>query len=292
MQRKDILIALVVVSMWGLSFIAIKLGLRDMPPMLLAAVRFFFAIFPIIFFLPRPPIAWRWLLALGFFLNVGQFTFLHLGIKLGMPAGLSSLVHQSQAFFTMIVAAAWLGEHWQRHNVIGMIMAVCGIVVIGFYQGATMTAVGFWVTLIGSASWGVGNVVMRRATIGVPPFSMFALVVWAGAVAILPLALLSLIFEGFDSWVAAWNNINIVGIGSVVYLSYFAIIGGYGLWGVLIARYPASIVSPFSLLIPIVGMASSCLVLDESLSLTQGLGSALVMAGLTVHVLGKRWFKY
>ena len=79
MQRKDILIGIIVVSLWGLSFIAIKLGLRDMPPMLLAAVRFLFAVFPVILFVPRPPIAWRWLIMLGLFLNVGQFVFLHLG---------------------------------------------------------------------------------------------------------------------------------------------------------------------------------------------------------------------
>lgn len=290
MQRKDILIGIIVVSLWGLSFIAIKLGLRDMPPMLLAAVRFLVAVFPVILFVPRPPIAWRWLIMLGLFLNVGQFIFLHLGIKLGMPAGLSSLVHQSQVFFTMVFAAVWLGERWQRHNIIGMVLAVCGIMVIGLQQGAAATAAGFWITLIGSASWGMGNVIMRRATFGVPPFSMLALVVWAGAVAILPLALLSLLFEGFGAWQAAYRSINPVSFGSVVYLSYFAILGGYGLWGVLLSRYPASVVSPFSLLIPVVGMGSCAWLLGESLNVIQGLGALLVMGGLTIHVLGKKLF--
>ena len=207
-----------------------------------------------------------------------------------MPAGISSLVHQSQAFFTLIIATIWLGEHWQRNNIVGMALATCGIVIIGFQQGTNITAVGFWVTLVGSACWGVGNVIMRRATFGVPPFSMLALVVWAGAVAVLPLALLSLLFEGFDSWVVACRNLSLVSVGSVIYLSYFAILGGYGLWGKLLSSYPASIVSPFSLLIPVVGLGSSALMLGESLSMIQGLGVVLVMAGLMVHVLGERWF--
>lgn len=291
MQRKDLLIGLIVIVVWGFNFIAIKLGVQAVPPLLLAVLRFLFTCFPAIFFLPKPPIPWRWLIALGLFLNVGQFSFLFMGIQLGMPAGLASLVMQSQAFFTLFMAVAWLGECLRWNNLAGLVLAACGMSLIGYLQGQTMTALGFWFILLAAASWGVGNVIMRRATLGVPPFSMLSLVVWSGMVAVLPLALLSLVFEGFASWVTAWHSLTWVSVGSFVYLGLFATLIGYGLWGKLLSRYPAAVVAPLALLVPLIGMSSSSLLLGESLSGWQLVGSALVMAGLVVHVFGAKWQK-
>jgi O-acetylserine/cysteine efflux transporter len=292
LNRRDIGIGLIVVVLWGLNFNAIKLGLGNMPPLLLATIRFVVVCFPAIFFLPRPPVAWRWLIALGLTLNVGQFAFLFLGIKLGMPAGLSSLIHQSQAFFTLLIAVLFIRERLRWNNLLGLIIAAGGMAVIATQQGSSMTAAGFWITLIGAASWGAGNVIMRRATQGVPPFSMLALVVWAGAVAILPLGLLSLLIEGPVAWQTALYSFNWITVASIIYLAYFATLCGYGLWGKLLFKYPAATVSPFALLVPIIGMSSASLLLKESFSLWQVMGALLVMAGLIVHVFGGKWIKY
>ncbi|KYZ78009.1 acetylserine transporter [Anaerosporomusa subterranea] len=286
MQRRDLLIGLVVVTVWGLNFIAIKLGLRDMPPLLLGALRFVLACFPIIFFLPLPPIPWRSLVALGLSLNVGQFSLLFIGMKVGMPAGLASLVLQSQAFFTLLIAVAWLGERWRWNHLAGLVIAACGMTIIGVQQGGEMTIVGFGLTLAAAASWSAGNIVMRQITVSAPPFSMLSLVVWAGAVAILPLLLLSWLLEGYDAWLAAYQTLNWISVSSLVYIAFFATLAGFGLWGKLLSRYPAAVVSPLSLLVPIVGLSSSIVLLGESISLLQGLGAILVMSGLAVNVLG------
>lgn len=291
MKSTDIAIGLAVIVIWGLNFIAIKVGLHDVPPLLLGALRFFFATFPVIFFLPRPPVAWRWLIALGLTINVGQFAFLFLGMKLGMPAGLASLVLQAQAFFTLAVAVLLLGERWQRNHLLGLAVAALGMAVIGSQQNGEMNASGFWLTICAAASWGSGNVVMRRATQGVPPFSMLSLVVWAGAVAILPLALLSLLLEGAAAWQTAFTAPSLASAASIVYLAYLATLGGYGLWGKLLSRYPAGVVAPFALLVPLVGLSSSALLLGETLSPLQCLGALLVMGGLVIHVFGQRWIK-
>ncbi|TWH51951.1 EamA family transporter [Sporomusa sp. KB1] len=291
MCRRDIFLGLIVVVIWGLNFIAIKVGLQDVPPLLLGALRFLVASLPAIFFLPRPPVSWRWLVILGLTINVGQFAFLFLGMKLGMPAGLASLVLQSQAFFTLALAVTMLGERWRWHHLVGLTLAACGMAIIGSQQGGNMTAVGFWLTLAAAASWGSGNVIMRQATQGVPPFSMLSLVVWAGAVAIVPLALLSWCIEGPIAWQAAWRSPSLKVAASVLYLAYFATLVGYALWGKLLSRYPAAVVSPFALLVPVLGMSSSAWLLGEALSLWQTLGALLVMTGLVVHVFGAKWRK-
>ena len=291
LNRRDIGIGLIVVIIWGINFIAIKLGLSNVPPLMLGAVRFTVVCLPAIFFLPRPPVAWRWLIALGLTINVGQFAFLFLGMKMGMPAGLASLIHQSQAFFTLAIAVLFIKERLHYNNLVGLAIAGGGMILIATQQGSSMTAIGFWLTLMGAASWGAGNVIMRRATQGVPPFSMLALVVWAGAVAILPLGLLSLLIEGFSAWQTAWHAITWTTVATIIYLAYFATICGYALWGKLLSKYPAGMVSPFALLVPIIGMSSAALLLGEEFSLWQLLGALLVMAGLVVHVFGGRLIK-
>lgn len=289
MKQRDLFIGLLVIIVWGLNFIAIKLGLQDTPPLLLGTLRFILACFPAIFFLPKPPVSWPWLIALGLSINVGQFSFLFLGMKLGMPAGLASLVLQSQAFFTLLVAVTWCKETWAWNHLLGLTLSACGMAVIALQQGGDMTMIGFGLTLAAAACWGTGNIIMRRATLGVPPFSILSLVVWAGVVAILPLALLSWTLEGYDAWLMAFHSATWTTLGSVVYLAFLATLVGYGLWGKLLSRYPAAVVSPLALMVPVVGMSSSAIFLGESLSLSQSLGALLVMSGLVVHVLGGRW---
>lgn len=288
MKQKDIVIAIIIVIAWGLNFIAINLGLREMPPLLLGALRFMAVCVPIIFFLPRPPVSWRWLIALGLTLNVGQFAFMFISMKVGMPSGLASLLMQAQAFFTLFLAVVFFSEQWHWHNIAGLLLAFGGMALIGIHQGSGMTSEGFGLILLAALCWGIGNIVMRRTTLGVPKFSMLALVVWAGAVAIVPLLILSYFFEGFAAWQAAYQHITFVGVGAISYLAYIATFVGYGLWGKLLSCYSASEVAPWALLVPIVGMSSSALLLGETLTVWQSAGALLVMAGLVVHVLGGR----
>jgi O-acetylserine/cysteine efflux transporter len=75
---------------------------------------------------------------------------------------------------------------------------------------------------------------------------------------------------------------------AILYLAFIATIVGYSLWGKLLARYPAGSVAPFSLLVPVIGLASAAVFLGEGLSAAQVVGAALVMAGLVVNVFGAR----
>lgn len=288
MNGRDIITGLVVVVLWGLNFIVIKTGLQEIPPLLLGALRFLALSLPAIFFFPRPPVPWRWLIALGLTLNAAQFAFLFLGMKLGMPAGLASLLLQSQAFFTLLIAAVFLGKRCRWYNMAGLALAAGGITLIGSHQSGSITTAGFFLTLLAAVFWGAGNVITRRITQMIPLLSMPALVVWAGSIAILPLGLLSWFVEGPAVWQATWHHFTWTAAAAVLYLAYIATLCGFSLWNQLLSRHPATEVAPLSLLVPVIGMSSSALLLDESLSLWQALGSALVLAGLFIHVFGEK----
>ncbi len=105
MSRKDGVLALLVVVVWGLNFVVIKVGLHNMPPLMLAGLRFMLVAFPAIFFVARPKVPLNLLLGYGLTISFAQFAFLFCAINFGMPAGLASLVLQAQAFFTIVLGA-------------------------------------------------------------------------------------------------------------------------------------------------------------------------------------------
>lgn len=245
---------------------------------------------PLVFFIRRPQIPWRFVVAYGFAIGVCQFGLLFLGMQLGMPAGLSSLVIQVQVFFTIGLGILFLGDHIAPQNLTGAAIATAGIVLLAAHKlvgGATATFVGFVLVLVAALSWAVGNVVAKRAAGDHEP-DMFALVVWSSLVPPLPLAVLSYLFEGGSASWAAVSHAGWLAWGSVLFLAWGATLFGFASWAGLLHRYPTGLISPFALLIPVSGLASGALFLGESLAVMQIAGVLLVFAGLAVNVYGAR----
>ena len=286
MRPAHVLLALLTTALWGFNFVVIELGLRaGLPPLLMAALRFVVAALPVLW-LPRPRIPAGRLVAIGVFLFLGQFALLFTGMAAGMPPGLASVTQQSQAFLTALIAAAVLRERPSARAVAGMVVAFSGLALIGSTAGAGgMTGLGLALCLAGAASWAGGNVLLRGA--GSSPGGPVALMAWLGLVPILPLLALSLAVEGPGTVGHALAHLNLLGVAAVLYLAVPATLVGYGIWGFLMARYPATTVAPFALLVPITGAASSALVTGESFGAVRLAGMALVIAGLGVGAL--RW---
>ena len=282
MSPRDLLLALVVIIVWGMNFVVIMIGLHDVPPMLLGALRFMLAAVPAVFFIRRPQVPLRWLLAYGLTISLGQFAFLFTAMKHGMPAGLASLVLQSQAFFTLLFAALFLGERLRASHLFGLSIAACGLLLIGAQSGLGMTLAGFLLTLCAASMWALGNIITRR----IGRVNLLGLVVWGSLVPPLPFLALSLWLEGPLLIETALRGIGWQTLAVLAYLAFGATILGYGLWSRLLSRYPASQVAPFSLLIPLVGLSSATLLLDERFGALQMAGALLVMAGLAVNVGG------
>jgi O-acetylserine/cysteine efflux transporter len=231
---------------------------------------------------------WRDIFGYGLAIGVAQFGLLFLAIKLGMPAGLSSLVIQLQVFFTIGLAVAFLGDKLQRHNLIGAAIAGSGIVLLAAFKlasGMESTFIGFVLVIVAAFAWAVGNVIAKHAA-GAHEPDMFALIVWSSLVPPLPLALLSYAFEGGPT---AWHAVASAGAltwGCVFVLAWGATLFGFASWAALLHRYPTGLIAPFALLIPVSGLASGAIFLGESLARLQAVGVVLVFAGLAENVFG------
>ncbi len=280
--------ALVVVTVWGFNFTVVKLGLADVPPLFLLTLRFAFCAFPAVLFVKRPAAPWGALAAYGLLLGVGQFGLLFTALALGAPAGLSSVLLQSQAFFTAILAAAILKERIGIHSVAGMALAAAGLTLValsgrgGSVSGMTVPLA---LMILGAAFfWGAANVVVRT----MPGADALGLVVWSSVFSPLPLLGLSLLLEGPGPVAASLARPTLAWVGALAYLVVAASLVGYGLWNRLILRHGAGRIAPFSLLVPIVGISSAALVLGERFGPADAAAAALVLAGLLVHVFGGR----
>ena len=285
---RDLALILVVVAIWGFSFVPIKVGLREVPPLALVALRFFFAAVPLVFFIPRPRMPWRVVVAYGLAIGVFQFGLLFLGMSLGMPAGLSSIVIQVQVFFTIGLGVAALGDRLHAQNAIGAIVAGIGVALLALHKvsgGATSTLIGLALVLIAAFAWAAGNIVAKHAA-GEHEADMFSLVVWSSLVPPLPLAAASYLLEGGPAMIHAVMTASTLTWGCALFMAYVATLFGFASWARLMHRYPTALVSPFALLIPVSGLASGALFLGESLAPMQAVGAAFVFVGLLVNLYG------
>jgi len=282
-------VALVVTALWGFNFVVIAVGLQEMPPLLMVALRFIFASLPAVFFVRRPKAGWGGLIAYGLFLGVGQFGLLFTAISWGAPAGLSSVILQAQAFFTALLAVGFLGEKFRWNHAVGLVTAGAGLVLLGLTKtpagGFSVPWPALVLLILAALMWASANIVMRKFG----PVDAFGVTVWSSLVPPIPLLLLSWWLEGGDRIASSLGHLGWVGIGSVAYLAVLSTLVAYGLWNTLIARRGASAVAPFSLLVPVFGVSSAWLVLGEALTPLHLAAAGLILGGLVVHVFGGRW---
>jgi O-acetylserine/cysteine efflux transporter len=281
MSARDILAALSVAMVWGLTFIATKVGVGETSPLMLATLRFLFAAIPMVVFI-APPKAPAWAIALyGLLIGVGQFGLLFIAIHDGFPVGLASLVLQSQTFFIILLAWLLLGERPRRAQIVGAAVGLAGMGVIASGRLAGASLGPFLLVIIAAMFWGAGNVLAKY----LGKVDMLAVTVWSSLAAPVPLFALSLAVEGKDGLAAlahpSWKL-----IVSVLVISYAGTVFGFGVWARLLARHSAATVAPFALLVPVVGMIAGSILFGETLKPVELLGGGLVMAGLAPSIFG------
>jgi O-acetylserine/cysteine efflux transporter len=288
MAPKHVALAALVAVVWGVNFLAIDLGLRDTPPLVLVALRFALVAVPLICFVPKPATSWRVIVGVGLFVSAGQFGLLFTAMHLGLPAGLAAVVLQCQMIFTIVVAAIALRERPTGRQIAGAGVGLAGlaVVAVGRIEGGAGAAalVPLLICVAAGLSWGIGNVVARAAG----PANGFGMVVWSAAVVPLPILGLSLLLDGPAVVGEAFTSIGWPTVLSLAYTVVLASLFGYTVWYSLLGRYPAALVAPFALLAPPAGLLSAALVLGQIPNPLELVGSALLVGGVAVGQLRRR----
>lgn len=286
MSARDIALAFIVVAIWGTNFVVIKWGLRDFPPFLLVALRFVFSALPFVLFLPRPRTPWRWLVLYGVCIGVVQFGLLFHALQGDIAPGLASLVIQAQVYFTIALSAWIFHERVTAVALAGCALGAAGFVLIAASLDAASRPIGVAAVLGAAMGWAAANIALKKAVVQAEGgFGMLAFIAWSSVFAVPPLVALSLAFEGPSAIAHAFATARPAGWAAAAWQVVGNTLFAFSVWGYLLRRYDAAVVTPYALLVPVFGMASSALVLGEALGAWKLAGGALVLAGIAAIVL-------
>jgi O-acetylserine/cysteine efflux transporter len=283
MRPADVCIALLVAIIWGLAFVASRIALDELPPALMTALRFAIAAVPCLF-VRKPDVSWPLLIAISFTLFLGQFLAQAYGIAYGVPVGLSSVIVQSQALFTIAFAAVIFNERPTPMQTLGIGIASAGLLMICGTVGYDFSITAFAVLMISPISFAIGNLLLRRAQ-GAPMFDLFA---WLCLTAAVPLFALTLAADGAAPTWHALTQMSFTGLLCMLALGGLSTSIAYWLWGRLLRDHAAAQVVPFALLVPFVGAGASAIVFHEKFGALRLFGMLTVIGGIAVMLLSKR----
>ena len=282
-------LAATVASFWGFNFVVIDWGMTGVPPLLFVAIRFLVVALAV-FVVPRPRTSWRTVIGVGLFMSLGQFGLLYTSMALGLQPGLAALVLQAQAVFTILIAAAVLRERPTVPQIAGIGLGIVGLAIVAAGRGGDAPALAVALALAAAFSWGIGNVISRRAGVVSGPgrLGSLSLTVWSALVVPVPALMLSFVVEGpeaISSGIAAFGWQSLL---STLYTAVLCTIIGYSIWNSLLARNPSAAVVPWVLLAPVVAMASAALLLGQIPTPAEIIGGTLLVGGVLVTGLRRR----
>lgn len=282
MTRRDGLLAAFVAAIWGINFVVSALMLEHLPPFLFTAVRFFFVAFPAIFFVGRPTSGWKPAVLMGIFIGCVQFGLMFWAIHLGMPAGLASLLIQFVSIFTLILGVLVLNERPTRVQVIGVLLGLLGLAVIGLARQASTAMLPFFMMLVAALGWAAANITVRKSG----EQSGLAISVWSALVPIIPMTVASYTVDGADVVHESLSSIGWELALGFVFTSWIASLGGFAVWMNLMKKYPAAVVSPWSLWTPPFGMLAGAIVLHQYPQPIEWVGAGIVLLGILIAAAG------
>lgn len=278
MQKKHLVLAVLVTLVWGVNFPLTKLGLRAIDPFVLTGIRFALAALPLVFFIKRPAVGFHYVAAYGLIFGLGMWGVINYGIQVGVSPGIASLIIQLSVFFSMGWGYVLFQEKIRRAQVLGAVLAVTGLGGIIATQHGDHALLGILLIVFSALAWSVGNVIIKQSGVK----EIFSFMVWASLFPPIPLWLMAWWLHGSAAFANVGANLDLTAAGSILFQVYLATHFAYWGWNSLLKAYPVSTVAPLSLLIPVFGMTSSMLIIGERISTPNLLSIALIITGLAV----------
>jgi O-acetylserine/cysteine efflux transporter len=283
MQKKHLILAILVTLVWGVNFPITKLGLRSIDPFVLTGIRFALAAIPLVFFIKRPAIKFSYVAAYGFIFGLGMWGVINYGIQVGVSPGIASLIIQLSVFFTMGWGALLFKEKLRGAQLIGALLALVGLAGIISTQQGEHAILGVLLIVLSAVAWSVGNVIIKKSGVK----EIFSFMVWASLFPPIPLFFIAWLMQGAAPFENLHSSLDFTAVLSIVFQVYLATHFAYWGWNSLLKLYPVSTVAPLSLLIPVFGIGSSMLIIGEHISTPNLISTAIIIMGLAVGLYRK-----
>ncbi|RTX93637.1 EamA family transporter [Pseudomonas sp. C 49-2] len=278
MLKKHLSLAVLVTLVWGVNFPITKLGLRAIDPFVLTGIRFALAALPLVFFIKRPAVKFSYVAAYGFIFGLGMWGVINYGIQVGVSPGIASLIIQLSVFFTMGWGFLLFKEKIRGAQMLGAVLALIGLTGIISTQEGNHAVLGVMLIVLSAVAWSVGNVIIKKSGVK----EIFSFMVWASLIPPIPLFLTAWLMHGSAAFEGLQASLDLTAVLSILFQVYLATHFAYWGWNSLLKLYPVSTVAPLSLLIPVFGITSSMLILDERISTPNLISIGIIIVGLAV----------
>lgn len=275
---RDLVLVVCFTFIWGFNFVVVRLGLDSFPPLFFLALRFLLAALPAVFFIGRSGLSLHMIIGIGLVLGTLHYGALYLGIAFGVSPGVASLIVQIHIILTLLLSCALLDERPSANQVIGVVTSFLGLFILVWSRFESTSALAIGAVLLAAALLAVSNLMMRSARVK----NTLGLTVWSSLVPPIPLFLVSLLTE--HRQMEALVNMSWGGAGALLYGSFLGTLLATAIATHLLGKYSANVVSPFYLLVPIFGMASSAVILGERPAPVEYFSSAIMLLGLLIVI--------
>lgn len=278
MRPFHVFLAVFVMVIWGLNFVVAKLGVAEMPPLLLLGLRFFLVAALLCPFVPLPRGKFLHVFGLSVVLGTVHFGLMFWGLE-GVDASVAAVAIQLQVPFAALLAAIIFRDMIGWRRAAGMLVAFVGVVLIAGEPRMRADLFSLGLVILASFVWAISNIQVKF----MGQINSLTLTAWAALFGAPQLVFWSLIME--SGHVQALTNATWLGWASIVYMAVLVSIVGYGIWYYLVPRYQVNQMMPFTLTAPVFGVLSGMLLMGDRMTSLMWIGSALTILGVAVIVL-------
>lgn len=278
MKPADLALALAVMLMWGLNFVMAKIGLQHWPPIFFVMLRFALVAVCLLPFVTLPRAHLVRLLALSVVLGSLHFPMMFTAMK-HLDAGTAAVIVQLQVPFAALLGHFVYKDRLGWRSVFGMALAFAGVLLITGEPRLSGQIFAVGLVVGGAFMFAVANIQMK----GLGNLDGNTINAWTGLFAAPQLLAISLVLE--SGQFEALRTVTWEALGALFYQVVIMVIISYALWYRLLRKYPVGTVMPLTLLLPILGVLSGVLLLDEVMTWQKAVGGLLTVMGVGVIVI-------
>lgn len=269
---------------WAINFSIIEVSLKEIPPLMLSALRFLFCAFPTVFFIATPSVKLKKMIIIGLVFGVLFFGSLILSMSLGASAGVSAVILQSQFIYTLVFSYFIDKINLSKPVLWGILFSIIGLTILYYGTELSSTPISFFLLVVSALFFGYSNILFKS----ISAEQLFSVIVYSCLLPPIPLFILSMIFEGQSQIISTLLNLDITQILAILYLLLLSTIFAFYQWRQLIQKYHAVRIAHFSLLVPVFALIVAHLFLGEEINFSKYWGSFFMIVGLLIIILTKR----
>ena len=282
MSRKDILLALLVPCLLGFGFVIAKPAMESFPPILLNGLRWSLSGLLMCYFFPFPKNFIKQMFAISIIGGSIQYSLSFYGLNI-LDGASATLFVQAEIPFGILIAYFLLGERAPLKNIIGLIIAFIGIVILSGNPNLDGKLLGVVLILSGAFLWSLAQVFAKDVS---EKIGGLALTAWLGIFSGPQCLIASYFIEGntldylFNATTEAWII--------VIYLAVGMNVIGYSCWYSVLSRNPVNNVMSVLLLFPVTGLLTSIFILNETPNTYAYFGGAIIISGVAMILINKK----